>query len=78
MFELKSNDELTKIVNDWINGGMQDGDGTTRGGSASTDDDTPATTQKTSAVQNTAPKADKKAGGNYSSIDDAFEDLMGD
>jgi hypothetical protein len=78
MFELKSNDELTKIVNDWINGGMQDGDGTTRGGSASTDDDTPTTTQKTSAVQNTAPKADKKAGGNYSSIDDAFEDLMGD
>lgn len=78
MFELKSNDELTKIVNDWINGGMQDGDGTTRGGPSSTDDDAPATTQKTSAVQNTAPKADKKAGGNYSSIDDAFEDLMGD
>jgi len=78
MFELKSNDELTKIVNDWINGGMQDGDGTTRGGPASTDDDTPTTNQKTSAVQNTAPKADKKAGGNYSSIDDAFEDLMGD
>jgi hypothetical protein len=78
MFELKSSDELTKIVNDWINGGMQDGDGTTRGGPASTDDDTPATNQKTSAVQNTAPRADKKAGGNYSSIDDAFEDLMGD
>jgi hypothetical protein len=79
MFELKSSDELTKIVNDWINGGMQDGDGTPRGGpAASDDDDTPATTQKTSAVQNTTTSSTKKTGGNYSSIDDAFEDLMGD
>lgn len=82
MFELKSSDELTKIVNDWINGGMQDGDGTTRGGPAvSDDDDTPATTQKTTAVQNTTTStasASKKTGGNYSSIDDAFEDLMGE
>ena len=77
MFELKSADELTKIVNDWISGGMQDGDGTTRGGPSSDDNETTTTTassSKTSTVQNTAPKKT----GNYSSIDDAFEDLMGD
>lgn len=81
MFELKSSDELTKIVNDWINGGMQDGDGTTRGGPSVSDDDAPSTSQKTTAVQNTATSTSstpKKSGGNYSSIDDAFEDLMGD
>ena len=82
MYELKSPDELSKIVNDWINGGMQDGDGTYKGGAASShdDDDTTTTTtatQKTAAVTNTAPSGGKK-GGNYSSIDDAFEDLMGD
>jgi hypothetical protein len=80
MFELKSSDELTKIVNDWINGGMQDGDGTTRGGPTTDDDsDTGTTTtvsaSKTTAVQNTNTT---KKSGNYSSIDDAFEDLMGD
>jgi hypothetical protein len=82
MFDLKSTDELTKIVNDWINGGMQDGDGTYKGGAASSHDDddtttTATTSQKTAAVANTAPSGGKK-GGNYSSIDDAFEDLMGD
>jgi len=82
MFDLKTTDELTKIVNDWINGGMQDGDGTYKGGSSMSDDTTTSTTsaasQKTSSVTNTAPPVAKKSGGNYSSIDDAFEDLMGD
>ena len=73
MYELKSPDELSKIVNDWINGGMQDGDGTPRGPVTSNlatadDDDTP--TQKTSP---------KPAGNkSYKSIDDAFSDLMED
>ena len=72
LYELKSPEELTKIVNDWINGGMQDGDGATRGGPASTaavsdeDDDTPPA------------KTTSKPAGNktYKSIDDAFSDLM--
>ena len=74
LYELKSPEELTKIVNDWINGGMQDGDGATRGGPASTaavsdeDDDTPPA------------KTTSKPAGNktYKSIDDAFSDLMDD
>jgi hypothetical protein len=73
MYELKSPDELSKIVNDWINGGMQDGDGTPRGPvtsslAAADEDDTPA--------QKTSPKpAGNKS---YKSIDDAFSDLMED
>jgi hypothetical protein len=73
MYEMKSPDELSKIVNDWINGGMQDGDGTYKGGSAPSstapdDDDTPA------------PKSSAKTASNktYKSIDDAFSDLMED
>jgi hypothetical protein len=77
LFDLKSADELTKIVNDWIEGGAgTDSDGTTRGGSVS-DDDTEVT-PKTSALSSTSTSTQKKTGGNYKSIDDAFNDLMDD
>ena len=77
MFETKSYDELSKIVNDWIDGGMPDGnsEGTTRGPSersvaaATADEEDEAPTQKK------APAAGKK---NYKSLDDAFNDLIDD
>jgi len=69
MFELKSADELSKIVNDWINNGMPDGsDGTPRGGhqvaAAAEDEETPT------------PQKRKSPGDNFRSIDDAFADLI--
>jgi hypothetical protein len=75
MFESKSYDELSKIVNDWIDGGMPDGnsEGTFRGPSEKTtavaeeEDEAPA--------QKKAPPAGKK---NYKSLDDAFNDLIDD
>ena len=71
MFELKSSDELSKIVNDWINNGMPDGsEGTSKGG----------TSQMSSASsdESETPAPKKKASGsdNYRSIDDAFADLI--
>jgi len=75
LYELKTPDELSKIVNDWINGGMPDSDGTTRGGTTqlttTTDED-----EDVPATKATAPKT--ATNKSYKSIDDAFSDLMGD
>jgi hypothetical protein len=75
MFELKSYDELSKVVNDWIEGGMPtEFDGTSRGGSdtktsAVTDeDDAPA-----QAPSKPAASTPKKS---FKSLDDAFNDLI--
>jgi hypothetical protein len=70
MFELKSSDELSKIVNDWINSGMPDGsEGTSKGG--------PAVQMTTSDSENAPAQKKRNAGGeNYRSIDDAFADLI--
>ena len=75
MFETKSYDELSKIVNDWIDGGMQDGssEGTSRGApekTAALDEEEEVVEQKK------APASDKKK--NYRSLDDAFNDLIDD
>lgn len=68
MFETKSYDELSKIVNDWIAGGAESGDGTEKFGKSNqtTDDD--------------ADEKPKKASGSkdHRSLDDAFSDLMDD
>jgi hypothetical protein len=68
MFETKSYDELSKIVNDWIAGGAESGDGTEKGGKApaSSDDDAPRTTR------------DRAPSKEHRSLDDAFSDLMDD
>jgi hypothetical protein len=76
LYELKTPDELSKIVNDWINGGMPDADGTTRGGTtqvtaATTADDDETPVSKSAATKNSTNKS-------YKSIDDAFSDLMED
>ena len=62
IFKTKSYDELSKIVNDWLNGENEDDEGTEKFGSnTNNDDDTP----KTSG-----------GGKSYNDLDDAFADLM--
>lgn len=68
MYSLKSSEELEKIINDWLNGDLEDSDsgfqstGTTRNANLTENTDTTAdTTQK-----------------KFSSLDDAFADLEGD
>lgn len=63
IFKTKSYDELSKIVNDWLNGDNEDDEGTEKFGSTtSNDDDT--------------PKSGGGGGKSYNDLDDAFADLM--
>jgi hypothetical protein len=64
MFELKSYDELSKIINDWLNDDSDNTDGTERSGNTSTD-----TSSDTSQTSDTTSSS-------YKSLDDAFADLM--
>jgi hypothetical protein len=68
MFETKSYDELSKIVNDWIAGGAEVSDGTEKFGKSqkSEDDDD---------VKDVKPKPQSKE---HRTLDDAFSDLMDD
>jgi hypothetical protein len=60
IFQLKSYDELSKIINDGLADGDEDDTGTERG----------STTEETEA------KKTKDSSGSYGSLDDAFADLM--
>jgi len=60
LFELKSYEDLERIINEWLNADEEDSTETTRGGS---------TTQK---VDQNSPDA---ISGKYKSLDDAFADL---
>ena len=60
MFELKSYDELSKIINDWLNDDTDSSDGTERFGSTSTDE--------------TSSDDDSQASSSYKSLDDAYAD----
>ena len=64
MYECKSYDELSKIVNDWLNS------------SDSEDDDGKESTFDSSSKETaaTTPESDTKSG--YKSLDDAFADLV--
>jgi len=77
MFTPKSSDELTKIINDWINNGSPtESDGTTRGDSSalsnSSSDEESIVERKTDATA----KPQAKKTGNFKSLDDAFSDLI--
>ena len=61
IFKTKSYDELSKIVNDWLNGDNEDDEGTEKFGATSDDDDTPKS---------------GGGGKSYNDLDDAFADLM--
>lgn len=67
LFELKTYEELERIVNDWLNGDDEDAEETTRGGSFSSNN-------ATSSKSDDSPDS---IAGKYSSIDDAFADLEG-
>ena len=61
MYELRSYDDLSKVINDWLNDdGSEDDDGTTRGDFDNTSSNDEAT----------------KDSSSYKSLDDAFADLM--
>ena len=62
LFELKSYEELERIINQWLNADEEDTNETSRGGF----------TQKTTQVDVDSPDA---INGKYKSLDDAFADL---
>lgn len=62
LFELKSYEELERIINQWLNADEEDTNETSRGGF----------TQKTTHVDVDSPDA---INGKYKSLDDAFADL---
>ena len=62
MYERKSYDELSKIINDWLNDDDPDDEGTTRGNFE----------ESTSTDTSTA----SEGSASYKSLDDAFADLM--
>jgi len=68
MFDTKSYDELSKIVNDWIAGGAESSDGTEKFGKSN------------QASDDGADEKPKKASvsKDHRSLDDAFSDLMDD
>ena len=68
MYECKSYDELSKIVNDWLNSSDEAGDG-----QESTFDSSKTKTTTTSDTTTTS-ESDTKSG--YKSLDDAFADLV--
>jgi len=67
LFELKTYEELERIVNDWLNGDDEDSEETTRGGSYSSNN----------ASSSKSDDSPDSIAGKYSSIDDAFADLEG-
>jgi hypothetical protein len=58
VYRCKSYDELSKIINDWLNDGDE------------------VETQSTGTQHRSSPGTDKKTSSGYSSLDDAFADLM--
>ena len=65
MFELKSYDELSKIINDWLNDDADGSEGTERSGGS----------DSTSSSSNASQSSDTES-SSYKSLDDAFADLM--
>jgi hypothetical protein len=58
VYQCKSYDELSKIINDWLNDGDE------------------GETQSTGTQHRSTSNTDKKTSSGYSSLDDAFADLM--
>lgn len=71
MYECKSYDELSKTVNDWINGDIdEDDEGSWRGNTSETTE-TASTTSDEKETDSETPSAP-----GYKSLDDAFADLV--
>ena len=73
IYSLESYEEIEKKVNDWLNGSSASDDDGTTGGSNTTS--TTSTTSTTTATSTAKPNAESKS---YTSLDDAFADLLGD
>ena len=76
MYRLKSTEEITSVLNSWINGDsapevVSPGPGTSKG-SVKTD----ALDDLVAEVKTTAPKVKKEDGKSKKSLDEAFDDLM--
>ena len=77
MFTPKSFDELSKIINDWINNGAPtDSDGTSRGSTMTSNEDEVQTTTSTLQNKTASTKPESKKTGNFKNLDDAFSELM--
>jgi len=77
MFTPKSFDELSKIINDWINNGAPtDSDGTSRGSTMTSNEDEVQTTTSTLQNKTASTKSESKKTGNFKNLDDAFSELM--
>jgi len=78
IYSLESYEEIEKKVNDWLNGAADSGEGTTRGTTtsmSSTSTTTSASTSSDSSGNAGSQNEDKK---NYTSLGDAFADLLTD
>jgi len=74
LYELKSYDELSKIINDWIEGGMPtEFEGTPRGGSADNKSSSVTASDEVAPQQKPVASTPKKT---FKSLDDAFNDLI--
>ncbi len=76
--DLKTYEEVEKIINDWVNGGApSDNMGTSRfgGGSNTTTDSVDVTGGNTTSTTTTTSDATGTSGG-YSDLDAAFDDLL--
>ena len=69
LYDLKSYEELERIVNAWLNGDDEENTGTTRGG--------PSNNQETQAPASSS-SSESSVTSKYSSLDDAFKDLEDD
>jgi hypothetical protein len=67
IFKTKSYDELSKIINDWLNGSDEENEGTEKFGATKTTGTNTDTSKQTGAGKN---------GKSYNDLDDAFADLM--
>jgi len=75
MYEEKSYDVLTKIVNDWLNGdGDEDGEASTQSSSFGTSRGSSNTSTSSSTTKSSAASVSDK----FKSLDDAFADLEDD
>jgi hypothetical protein len=73
IYKLESYEEIEKKVNDWLNGSsMDDTDGTERATNTTSGNNDADTTKATAESKTTTESK------SYSSLDDAFADLLGD
>ena len=71
IYSLESYEEIEKKVNDWLNGSSAADDDGMSGGSTTKTTTTSAPTTESTTKTNTESKS-------YTSLDDAFADLLGD